>query len=58
VRKFDFQGNELWSREFAPPAPQGISLVGVAANASCVCVLGIHGENGEMILRKFSPRRQ
>jgi uncharacterized protein (TIGR03437 family) len=53
VRKYDFNGNEMWTREFG----QGAAM-GIAANSSGIYVTGrggvtVAGETGSEFLRKY-----
>ena len=53
VRKYDFNGNEMWTREFG----QGAAM-GIAANSSGIYITGrggvtVAGETGSEFLRKY-----
>ena len=54
VRKYDPLGNELWTQEFSAPTPDGIWPIGAAVDAAGVYVLGIVGNDAQLILRKYS----
>jgi uncharacterized protein (TIGR03437 family) len=51
VRKFDSRGNELWTREFSAVAR---GVVSAAADATGVYVVGHRGDNGQLVVVKYS----
>ena len=54
VSKYDYRGNELWTREFTAPALPRMVLIHAAVDASGLYVLGWNYESGPLLVRKYS----
>jgi uncharacterized protein (TIGR03437 family) len=54
VRKYDFDGHDLWTRAFTLPGNANVLLRRAATDASGVYVLGQTGPDGKLVLRKYS----
>ena len=56
VRKYDGAGNELWTRDFNPPASGNITFLSAAAEPTGVYVLAGLGDFARLFVRKYSTQ--